>query len=397
MDVNDILKFNTQILFIALSIFALVDYARRGGKRRRDFFLFAFALGFPLSITFARRFTPLQSGILDLAGAYALFSQPYLLYRLLQYFRASRTGIGLLILAGFLLCCLLPLSGMTSAKITIIFSYCAVAEACATWGFYQEIRDTSGTLRRRLTIITVSSGVFTIAFLINAIKAQFPSLGITPLAQIAAAISAILFYVAFIPPRWLRRAWQREDLQGYIAQVKNVSTTTDFVIESLQQLSQTAKQLTTGLAAGVLKVDPLTPERAILAATDQGIFGRLAALDPAFIQQAWESRRPAYQLTSKIVDANQREGLNDLGAQTWLLVPIHSQDYLAALLIVALRDRSLFMDDDLALLELLTLECVLILDNHRLTEELRGSSESWAVEVKQRRERMSVLSRYQQA
>jgi len=306
----------------------------------------------------------------------------------------------MIILAGFLLSCILLLMRMAAdpvLTITIIFSYCAAAEAYTTWGFYQGIRDTSGTLRRRLTIITVSSGVFTVAFIINALKAQFPSLGISPIAQVAAAVSAVLFYIAFIPPRWLRRTWQMEELRGYMAQVKIVPTDADFALENLRRLSQTAKQVTTGLAAGILKADALTSTQPVLAATDQDIISRLSALDSSFIKQVWESHTPAYRLVSKIADANQRQQLKTLGVRTWLLVPFQSQDYLGEVLIVALRDRSLFIDDDLDILELLTQEYVLILDNYRLTEELQGSHESWAVKVKQRHERMSVLLRYQTA
>lgn len=362
MNVNDLLLFNTQVLFITLSIFALIDYIRRGGARRRDFFLFAFTLGFPLSVTFLRRFMPLESDFLDLSGAFALFAQPYFLFRLLQYFRPSRPRIGMLIFAGFLLCCVLLLNRMAAdpaLTVTLIFSYCAAAEAYTTWGFYQGIRDTSGTLRRRLTTITMSSGVFTIAFIVNAVKAQFPSLGITPIAQVAAAVSAVLFYVAFIPPRWLRRAWQMEDLRGYITQAQIASADNNFVTESLQRLSQSAKQVTNGLAAGVLSADNLR------AATDQNLFDRLVALNPSFIKQVWESRTPAYHFA----DTN----LKALGAQTWLLVPVQSQDHFWGVLIVALSDRSLFIDDDLDILELLVQECVLILDNHRLIDELQDS------------------------
>jgi len=396
VNVNDILTFNTQVLFIALSIFALVDYARRGSARRRDFFLFALALGFPLSITFLRRFVPLNSSFLNVAGAFALFSQPYFLFRLLQYFRPSRPRMGILILVGFFLCCILLLNRMAVdpvLTVTIIFSYCAAAEAYTTWGFYQGARATRGTLRRRLSIIAVSSEVFTVAFIINALKAQFPSLGISPIAQVAAAVSAILFYVAFIPPRWLRRAWQMEELRGYIAQAKIAPPDEDFVIENLQRLSQTATHVTTSLAAGVVKVDELTSVRSILAATDPRLFGRLSALNPSFIEQVWESRTPAYRQVSRITDANQRQQLKALGVQTWLLVPIQSQVYFDGMLIVALTDRSLFIDDDLDMLELLTQECILILYNHRLIEELQGTDARWGVQVKQRRKGMSVLSR----
>jgi signal transduction histidine kinase len=374
MNVNDILTFNTQILFIALTIFALVDYARRGGAPRRDFFLFALALGLPLGITFARRFWPLQSSFLNLAGAFALFSQPYFLFRLLHYSRPHRRRIGMVILVGFLLCCVLLLNRMAAdpaLTVTIIFSYCTAAEAYTTWGFYQGRKATSGTLRRRLTIITVSSGVFTIAFLINALRAPFPGLAIGPVAQAAAAISAILFYAAFVPPRWLRRAWQMEELRGYLSQVKIESLADDFVTQNLEQLSQMARQVTNGLAAGVLNADKLTPP--VLAATDPAIFERLSSLNPSFLTQVWESRMPTWHSLSGIPDAYQRQQLEMLGAQTWLLIPIQNQNHVWGLLIVALSHRSLFIDDDLDALELLTQECVLILDNHRLIDELQAS------------------------
>lgn len=387
MNVNDILLFNTQVLFIALSLFAFVDYVRKGGARRRDFFLFAFALGFPLSVTFTRRFVPLDSPFLDLAGAFALFSQPYFLFRLLQYFRPSRRSIGMIILGGLLLCCVLLLNRMAAAPaltVTIIFSYCAAAEAYTAWGFYQGIRETRGTLRRRLTIIAISAAVFTIAFLINAIKAQFPSLGITPIAQVAAAVSAILFYAAFIPPRWLRRAWQMEELRGYLAQPKIDSTDADFVIEQLERLSQTARQVTHGVAAGILKADTLTTARHLITSTDQVLFERFTALDPSFFEPIWGSPTPSYRMTSKIADSPLRQQLKTMGAKTWLFVPIQSQEAFKGMLIVALSDRSLFVDDDLDMLDLLSRECVLMLDNHRLIEELQDSIGRLKSEVAER-------------
>lgn len=391
MEINDVLKFNTQVLFIVLTIIALVDYLLRGSVRRRDFFFFAFALGFPLGITFLRRFTPLNSGLLDLVGAYALFSQPYFLFRLLQYYKPSRPKMGILILAGFLLCCILPLSGMNPVKVTIIFIYCSAAEAYATWGFYQTRRNTHGTLRRRLTIVTMSSAIFTIAFVINAVKAQFPGLGITPYAQIAAAVSAILFYVAFIPPRWLRRAWQMEELHDYLARTRLLSPDDNFMVETLQELSQTAKQTTYGFGAGVLSIDELTKKRSVSATTDQDLFERLAALDLPYLTEILNSHTSTYCVVSKMTDANQRRQLEALGARTWLFVPIQSQDHFGGLLIVAIKGHSLFIEDNLDMLGLLTQQCGLILNNYRLVDALKNSLDQLQENMEERQRISSDL------
>lgn len=196
MSADEILSFNTKLLFILLTITATIEYVHKRSPQRRDFALLASALGYPLAITLIRTFYPLKSSFLDVSGAFALFAQPYFLFRLLQYFRPSRGRIHILILVGFALSCVLLMTQLVANRaltITLIFSYCAVTEAYSTWGFYQRMRGAVGTLRRRLRIITLSSAVFTLAFVINAAKAQIPSLGITPIAQAAAAISAILF------------------------------------------------------------------------------------------------------------------------------------------------------------------------------------------------------------
>ncbi len=389
MDVSDILLFNIQILFIVLSIVAITDYIRHPSPQRRDFALLASALGFPLSITFLRRFIPLQSDTLNFIGALTLFSQPYFLFRLLQYFRPSRTRVGIIILAGLLVSSVLILRLMAVNPVftvTVIFSYCAIAEAYSTWGFYRGMQGTTGTLRRRLRIITISSGVFTFAFVINAIKAGFPALvpGITPYAQAAAAVSAILFYVSFVPPRWLRRAWQMEELRDYISQTGIAPTSDTSVMDSFEQLSQRSKQATNGMAAGVLKRDESSQEWIILATTDQALFTRLLQNGQTLINRTWQRHQPIYNFVPDIADTIERQQLQTLSAQTWLFVPIQTKDHIWGLLVAALQYRSLFIADDLHMLELLAQECALVLDNHRLINELQDYSGQLERKVEER-------------
>lgn len=55
MNINEIIAFNTQIIFILLSGIAIVDYIRHRDARRRDFALMATALGLPFGITLLRK------------------------------------------------------------------------------------------------------------------------------------------------------------------------------------------------------------------------------------------------------------------------------------------------------------------------------------------------------
>jgi signal transduction histidine kinase len=380
MMINDIPLLAAQVLFISLSIIAILEYIRHRGSRRRDFALMTLTLGFPFSVTFISRFYPLQSPFLNLIGAFAVFAQPYFLFRLLQYYRPSPPRVGLLIFGGFVLSCLLLLArweGDRISTVTLIYSYCAAAEAYCTWGFFQGMRTTSGTLRRRLQIIILSSAVFTLAFIINVVKARFPEISptVTPIAQIAAAVSAVLFYVAFVPPRWLRRAWQMEELYNYLLQQTRIDPASDkFVMKSFQQVSQGAAHVVNGIAGGVLNADESADKWAVLTATDPALFASLLENGQSLIKQAWQQRRALTSQLPGILDRDERRQLQTLGVRTWLLVPIESPDRFWGLLIVALKERSLFIDDDLSLLQLLARECALVLENHRLVDELQSYS-----------------------
>lgn len=388
MSISEIIAFNTQIIFILLSSFAIVDYIRHPSPRRRDFALLASALGIPFAVTLLGKLQIVDSSALNIIGAFMLFSQPYFLYRLLQYVRPGPRVIGFLILAGSVVCCLLILLGMgpnPALTVSLIFGCCALAEAYSTWGFYRGMQGTAGTLRRRLRIITISSAIFTLAFIINVVKAQIPTLNAvaTPVAQLVVTISAILFYVAFIPPRSWRRAWQMEELTEFVSQTTLPSANEGFTKESFGQLIQKALLTTNGMASGVLKRDETTGVWSVLAATNDDVFARMIQHGQPFLEQAWQQRQATYSLVS---DASEGQLLQVLGAQTWLLVPIHTKERLWGLLVVLLKDRSLFIDDDLRMLELLAQQCALVLHNYRLIGELQQYSEQLEHKVEERTE-----------
>jgi signal transduction histidine kinase len=388
MNIGEIIAFNTQVIFILLSSAAFVDYIRRPSPRRRDFALMASALGIPFAVTLLRNLQLVQSGTLDLAGAFVLFSQPYFLFRLLRYVSPGRKGVGILIVTGFLACCALIWFGMgpnPALTVSLIFTYCAAAEAYCSWGYYQGMRTSTGTLRRRLRIITISSAVFTLAFVINVIKAQIPSINAiaTSTAQIAVTVSAILFYLAFIPPRWLRRSWQTDELIDFLSQTNAIESPSDaFQRENFQQLSQNADRATTSMGAGVLKFHESSRAWGVLAATDPNVFADVPQNGQPLLDRVWQQRQAI--LSSDMPD--QSRTLQKSGAQNWLLVPIQSQDQMWGVLVVLLKERSLFIDDDLRMLELLAQQCALVLINHRLVDELQDYSEQLEQKVEERTE-----------
>jgi signal transduction histidine kinase len=232
--------------------------------------------------------------------------------------------------------------------------------------------------------ITISSAVFTLAFVINVIKAQIPTISpsVTPIAQAGAAVSAILFYIAFIPPHWLRRAWQMEEVYGYLLQSRISSASDPLVTQSLEELSRGVQQATNGIASGIVKLDGT--KWSVRTATNTDLFANLLQKGEPLIKRAWEYGKAMSVYVPDIPDPAERAQLKTIGAQTWLFMPVQSQKHYWGLLVVALKERALFVDDDLSLLKLLVRECALILDNRSLIDELQDYSEQLEAKIEER-------------
>lgn len=392
MSVNQVLTFVAQVFFIFLSIIAIIDYVLHRNPRRRDFALFTSALGLPLGISLLDDLFGFRTPALDLLGAIALFSQPYFLFRLLQYYRPKPKWLHALILLGMVACWVILFRFIATHPATtqvVIFGYCVVVEAYCTWEYYRGMQDAVGTLRRRIFLITLSAGLFTIALFGNVINPIIPSWRIATgsVGLLLTAISAVLYYIAFIPPRWVRHAWQYEDLRDFllpIAPAAKLRDTTNF-----QRLASAANQAVNGMAAAVYQLREDDRQWRVLGATDKELASTLQATAPDVLHQVWESRRPTSIYIPEIRDKEERRQLQGMGARTWLVAPIVSAERNWGVLLVALRNRSLFTDDDLVLLELFAQQSAIVEENNLLITELQHYSEELERKVAERTSELS--------
>lgn len=401
MSVSGFFTFLAQVLFVALSAVAISDYVRRPTPQRRDFALLCCALGIPLGLTLLDDLFGIRSGLLDLLGALVLFSQPYFLFRTLQYFRPSRPGAHRLVLLGMFLAWVVLFVFMGSFPLTtqvIIFGYCVVIDAYCAFRYYQGARITAGTLQRRLSLITVSAGLFTIAVAGNVVNALLPASAQNLAQQIGAvglavtALSALLYYLAFVPPRWLRRAWQFEELRDYFARTKLTATTAHSHPEIFRQLSASANQALHGLASAVVRRGENAEQWQIVGDTTPSLSGLLLQHGQPAFEQAWQQRQPISLYIPDWQDNDERSQMASVGARTWLLAPIQTPEHLWGILIVLRRDRSLFIDDDLGLLELFTQQCATMLENYRLIDEIQGYSDQLELRVNERTAQLEFLA-----
>lgn len=175
-----------------------------------------------------------------------------------------------------------------------------------------------------------------------------------------------------------------DELRDYMSQARTAPASDTFMTDRFKQLSQGAKQATNAQASGVLKFDESAHKWSVLASTDQPLFSDLTQSGQQLLGRARQQHSASCTFVRDLPEADERRQLEHLAMQAWLLTPIQSQERIWGLLVVALKDRALFIDDDLNVLQLLAQECALLLDNHRLIDELQNYSEQLEHKVEER-------------
>lgn len=392
MTVNELLTVLTQAFFIILSILTLWLYLRQPNDIRRDIALTFGALAIPFYVqVLVPLLMPLSVEVLITLGMlsfFGLLAQPYLLLRLVCYFRPVPTLILRLALAGMLVSwgCIAYLSytGTRSDAVTLLLIvYFAAIDGYAVISFVRGAWTTVGVVRQRLRFAAVGSGLLTLILLMSGLQLIAPSVMavVTPISLTLAVCSALSYYVAFTPPRWLRRLWQLTEFRTFLLDITESATREGFrIIDGYTLLCEASNRAAGGFASGIVGIGTSGDPAALAAmelvcATDEPPLADAVATSQALIRDVWQQQRVKVLHRHETSDPQRAAMLERTNARTMLVVPVSTSARQWGVLVVLVRHGTLFADDDLSMLLLLAQHGAIVLENARLIEELRGYSE----------------------
>jgi PAS domain S-box-containing protein len=135
-----------------------------------------------------------------------LLGQPFFTLRLVSRMRPVPRWIMGAVLAGWMLSSVPVVVLERPVPRLVVWSVVGVffaAEAVAAWLLAAEARHRGGAARIRLWCAAVGTALFGVVLVVAG--------GGTPVAvsRTVAVVSALMYMLAFLPPRWLRRAWSR--------------------------------------------------------------------------------------------------------------------------------------------------------------------------------------------
>jgi signal transduction histidine kinase len=373
MSVNDFLNLVTQGALLLIALLTLADLLRYRDRARIDIALMFGALAAIVLIQGLTTVMRRQVPWLGQLGAILLLAQPSLLLRLVQHFRSVPrliqlvAGGGLIIAWIILIAAPAPLPPLLALLIIIYF---VSIEGYAAGAFVRGALHTEGVTHHRLLLAATGSGLLAIVILLGGLTIALPAMAgvTTALSRLLALLCILSYYFGFVPPHWLRQAWQLAELQRFLGAAAGRSAG-ERVPATLNQLCRMGSRAVGGLAAAVALDNQTGQTLTIRAASGHpALVGNLTVSSGA-LGRAWRTRQPMVARTPVDFGMDGAPLAAAVGASTLLIVPIATAEHAWGLLVVFMNRSPLFATDDLNLLALLTEQSAIALDYAMLFEE----------------------------
>ncbi|MEV4707606.1 response regulator [Actinoplanes sp. NPDC049316] len=381
IDWSAFILLTAEFTFVVLFVRALLGYLRRRDPLQRD----ATLVFLPCTLLFcadvARRIQGELPGWVGLVTITVLLAQPYLTVRLASRLRAVPRWLHVATFIVFLAVAVpmlfvprpLPVGWLLFAVAGFFAS-----ELMAAALLYGKARTRSGANRARLTIASGATVAFAVMIVLigaAALPGADPAFGAAN--RMLALLSGVGYLIAFVPPRWLRRAFSASAAQSVTERLLHADVATP------EQVWQTY--------AEIMRVQTGADAVAVLMPRPDGMLAPIGYAGPPLSMPEDLGATDLTALIGSGRPARLREGGDalvrhfgdDLGDDfvTLMSMPVPPDAEGAVLLFN--RHRSLFSDDDLRLLALLGGQAGILAERqgvlaaqHRMAAELSASVEA---------------------
>jgi PAS domain S-box-containing protein len=380
MSANQFLTFVCQILFAALTIITLVNYIRERSVIRRDIALMFSSLGVPIVIIALLESVGATKSTTNFVASFALLAAPLFLLRLVRHLQPippsilRATFIFAIVAWGLELLTILFAPPLSPAVEFAIILYFIVVNIYTMRIFLRGMPSSSGVARQRIYLAALGSGLLALAFVIALVPVFVPILSnlFNGLALVVLALSALAYFFGFTPPRWLRNTWQLRELRSFLLLMtakpmyERLSVAT-----SVNELCQSAIRAVGGVASAVVRQQTSAREIAAQIGLEGGQLNTVLNAPDGIIEQCFLTAAPLSVCAADAISASDRALLASVSAEMMHASPILTTEGVWGIALVFHRSGALFPEDDLALLNLLTQQSAVFLENSLLVDELR--------------------------
>lgn len=356
-------------VFVPLAGLTILDAVRRPVRTRVYIALLFAGMALSLLSPFRERLPGDIDHLVHIAGALGIYAAPLILlvlagrYRPVSRWLRIAGAVGLVGLSAASILHAEENSFVTASAYVYYGMIGTAAGATLARGAFAATGVTQWRLR--FAAAGTAGVVLTIAVVLGLVLLGAP-VGYFDIVYILGAAAGVAFFLAFAPPRWVRRGWQLTEFRKFLEATMDPDPT-ERERRALALVPRIAEGLLPGTTAlvGLLAKDALVLSGAKPVRLDPraGVLGRalqakraLVVRDLAAAPRDEADLAAAYEATSVMV------------------VPLLDRNCAYGALLVLLRSTPVFEDDDLELLELVAAETGRAVGQARLVAELADAA-----------------------
>lgn len=365
-----LLQFLTQSLFVLIFLAVGLRFVRRPSSANVDTALLFGVASLIVVATWTVEYLHVAlPHLLNAALGAGLMAITYLLLRLVDDFTVVPRPLLVIAEIGLALSAviLFVVPPPVPAWLALLFVvYVVMLTLYAALAIMRAAGRSSGVTRRRMQAVAAGSLLLGSAILAIGLEALSPRVGQwwALIAEASAVMSGVSYFVAFAPPRWLRRAWQEPELRAFLSRAAAWPRLVDTqaVVQELQHSAATSLR---------------APRAAIGLWDDETEVLRFQGGPPAIdwppadgvVGRAFTSQRPIFVADAGEPDPTDAVPYRGSNFYALLAVPITVGDRRLGVLSAYGARASRFADDDLSLAQLLADQAAVILDSRALIDE----------------------------
>lgn len=374
----DEFSFATRALVVLLALLTLEDFLRHRGAVRLDTNLMFGSLANLVVAQEVTSITGFYHPWLVTLGLLSALCQPFLLLRLVRHFRGVPAPIYWTAGIGLLLAAMLVFAGVDTAYpallAIIVVAYFEAVEGYAAIALARGAVRTGGVTRWRMGLAAAGSVLLALLVLLTVSVAALPegSKALSVLALILGPVVGVTYYLGFIPPGWVRRIWQHEEVHAFLQQA--IRRPPDAPPEAIvHSLCRAAVRIAGGAGAVAAHWEPEDQVLKVVAHEPPGVLepGSVIPITGRVAGQAWREGKGIAHTGLAGLGTLGRQWAAALHADGILVVPITTNRRRWGLLIVYLARPSLFPHEDLELIGMLATECAETLEHGELVARQR--------------------------
>src|ERR1051326_3304908 len=389
MGAEDLFQYLAELLYVAIFVAVLLGGLRRFTRVRLDIVLFFGDAALIVVLSALINVLAISGGVLaqDLT-AVLLMALPYLLLRLVADFmdvpRWLTLGAGLGLLLATLVLVLVP-TPLPAVLPLLLVVYFAGLSLYASVAFWTGSRRARGVTRRRLQAVAFGSVFLGLDILTAGLAAGFPNQ--QPVLNLLGALfgmaSGVAYVLGFVPPTWVRRAWQEPELRGFLERASalpHLHDARDILFE--RERAAAAATGSAGASIGLLEDSAETllfrtarddvpvhrsEERPDRFESVRGGW-RLAVTSAAPAARVLREKRALFVEDLAAADPAHAQLYTDRGARAAVAAPISTDGVPFGVLIAFAQRAPIFADSDIELVQLLADQSAVIIENRRLLD-----------------------------